>query len=121
MLPDLRREDIAGSGLLSLHGASGAGRRGGPGPAVSGSASGLLLPIVPNHTGLITPAEDHPEYYILGTELTWRGPGAERLVTVNYRPTRVNATSGCRSRTSATASGSFKTCSVMPPTTGGGQ
>jgi len=73
-LPDLREEDIAGSGFAitgyTVH------------PALGGDAAlarfrerlrahglRLLLDFVPNHTGLDHPwVEAHPEYYIPGTE-----------------------------------------------------
>jgi len=73
-LPDLSEEDIAGSGFAitgyTVH------------PGLGGDAAlarlrerlqarGLLLMLdfVPNHTGLDHPwAEDHPEYYVPGTE-----------------------------------------------------
>ena len=87
-LPDLSEEDIAGSGFAitgyTVH------------PGLGGDAAlarlrerlrarGLLLMLdfVPNHTGLDHPwVEDHPEYYVSGTEIdlarepqnyTWRG------------------------------------------------
>src|SRR5499427_759043 len=74
-LPDLREEDIAGSGFAitgyTVH------------QALGGDAAllrlrqrlrqrglRLLLDFVPNHTGLDHPwVEEHPEYYIPGTEL----------------------------------------------------
>lgn len=74
-LPDLREEDIAGSGFAitgyTVH------------PALGGDAAlarlrerltarglRLLLDFVPNHTGLDHPwVEDHPEYYVPGTDL----------------------------------------------------
>jgi hypothetical protein len=74
-LPDLREEDIAGSGFAitgyTVH------------QALGGDAAlarlrehlrqrglRLLLDFVPNHTGLDHPwVEEHPEYYISGTEL----------------------------------------------------
>ncbi|QSA97806.1 alpha-amylase family glycosyl hydrolase [Methylococcus sp. EFPC2] len=74
-LPDLREEDIAGSGFAIT------------GYAVHDHLGGdaalarlrerlrlrglrLMLDFVPNHTGLDHPwVEDHPEYYIPGTEL----------------------------------------------------
>jgi hypothetical protein len=74
-LPDLREEDIAGSGFAitgyTVH------------QALGGDAAlarlrerlrkrdlRLMLDFVPNHTGLDHPwVEDHPEYYIPGTEL----------------------------------------------------
>jgi glycosidase len=73
-LPDLREEDIPGSGFAItgyvVH------------PALGGDAAlarlrerlrkrglRLMLDFVPNHTGLDHPwVEDHPEYYIPGTE-----------------------------------------------------
>jgi hypothetical protein len=81
-LPDLREEDIPGSGFAitsyRVH------------QALGGDAAlarlrerlrrrslRLLLDFVPNHTGLDHPwVEDHPEYYIPGTELDLtRSPG----------------------------------------------
>jgi hypothetical protein len=74
-LPDLREEDIPGSGFAItgyvVH------------PALGGDAAlarlrerlrqrglRLMLDFVPNHTGLDHPwVEDHPEYYVRGTEL----------------------------------------------------
>ena len=74
-LPDLREEDIAGSGFAitgyTVH------------QALGGEAAlvrlrqrlrqrglRLMLDFVPNHTGLDHPwVEEHPEYYIPGTEL----------------------------------------------------
>jgi glycosidase len=74
-LPDLREEDIAGSGFAItgyvVH------------PALGGDAAlarlrerlrkrglRLMLDFVPNHTGLDHSwVEDHPEYYVSGTEL----------------------------------------------------
>jgi glycosidase len=101
-LPDLREEDIAGSGFAitgySVH------------PALGGDAAiarlrerlrvrGLLLMLdfVPNHTGLDHPwVEDHPEYYIPGTELdlarapqnyTWvKRRGGDRLLAYGRDP-----------------------------------
>jgi glycosidase len=73
-LPDLREEDIAGSGFAitgyTVH------------PNLGGDAAlarlrerlrarglRLMLGFVPNHTGLDHPwVEDHPEYYVAGTE-----------------------------------------------------
>ena len=73
-LPDLREEDIAGSGFAitgyTVH------------PDLGGDTAlarlrerlrarglKLMLDFVPNHTGLDHPwVEDHPEYYIAGTE-----------------------------------------------------
>jgi hypothetical protein len=74
-LPDLREEDIAGSGFAiasyTVH------------PGLGGEAAlarlrdrlrrrglRLMLDFVPNHTALDHPwVEDHPEYYVPGTEL----------------------------------------------------
>jgi hypothetical protein len=74
-LPDLREEDIAGSGFAitsyTVH------------PSLGGDAAlarlrerlrtrglRLMLDFVPNHTGLDHPwVKDHPEYYVPGTEL----------------------------------------------------
>ncbi len=74
-LPDLREEDIPGSGFAItgyvVH------------PALGGDAAlarlrerlrkrglRLMLDFVPNHTGLDHPwVEEHPEYYVAGTEL----------------------------------------------------
>ena len=74
-LPDLREEDIAGSGFAitgyTVH------------PALGGDSAlarlrerlkrrglRLMLDFVPNHTGLDHPwVEEHPEYYIAGTEV----------------------------------------------------
>jgi glycosidase len=81
-LPDLREEDIAGSGFAvtgyTVH------------EALGGDAAlarlrerlrerglRLMLDFVPNHTGLDHPwVEDHPEYYVPGTEQELaRAPG----------------------------------------------
>src|SRR5262249_20275340 len=74
-LPDLRDEDIAGSGFAitgyTVH------------PALGGDAAlarlrqrlrdrglRLMLDFVPNHTALDHPwVEDHPDYFVSGTEL----------------------------------------------------
>jgi glycosidase len=74
-LPDLHEDDIAGSGFAiigyTVHQALG-------GPAALGRlrqrlrtrGRRLMLDFVPNHTGLDHPwVEEHPEYYITGTEL----------------------------------------------------
>ena len=74
-LPDLREEDIAGSGFAitgyTVHGNLGGDaalarlreRLGKPGLR-------LMLDFVPNHTGLDHSwVEDHPEYYVPGSEL----------------------------------------------------
>ena len=74
-LPDLREEDIAGSGFAitgyTVHRAWAATRRW-PGCASGCAQRGLrlMLDFVPNHTALDHPwVEEHPEYYIAGTEL----------------------------------------------------
>ena len=101
-LPDLREEDIAGSGFaISGYYAH---------SALGGDAAlarlrerlrkrglKLLLDFVPNHTGLDHPwVEDHPEYYISGTELdlarapqnyTWaRREGGDLLLAYGRDP-----------------------------------
>lgn len=73
-LPDLREEDIAGSGFaITAYTVS---------PALGGETAltrlrqrlakrglKLMLDFVPNHTGLDHPwIEEHPEYFIMGTE-----------------------------------------------------
>ena len=81
-LPDLREEDIAGSGFAitgyTVH------------PGLGGDAAlarlrgrlrqrglRLMLDFVPNHTGLDHPwVEDHPEYYVPGTEVDLARPAA---------------------------------------------
>jgi hypothetical protein len=101
-LPDLSDDDIAGSGFAitgyEAH------------PALGGDealarlrsrlrARGLrlMLDFVPNHTGLDHPwIEDHPEYYVLGTELdlarapsnyTWvKRRGGDRLLAYGRDP-----------------------------------
>ena len=83
-LPDLREEDIAGSGFAitgyTVH------------PSLGGDAAlarlrerlrkrglRLMLDFVPNHTGLDHPwVEEHPEYFIRGTRAR-PGPGAAEL------------------------------------------
>src|SRR3954463_13284858 len=73
-LPDLREEDIAGSGFAitgytvhtSLCGDAGLARLR---ARLRQRGLRLLLDFVPNHTGLDHPwVEDHPEYYVQGTE-----------------------------------------------------
>jgi len=74
-LPDLREEDIAGSGF-AITGYTVHSNLGGD-PALARLRERLrkrglrlMLDFVPNHTGLDHPwVEDHPEYYIPGTEL----------------------------------------------------
>jgi len=74
-LPDLREEDIAGSGFAitgytvhtALCGDAGLARLR---ERLRKRGLRLLLDFVPNHTGLDHPwVEDHPEYYIAATEL----------------------------------------------------
>jgi glycosidase len=75
VLPDLRDEDIPGSGFAitgySVHPALGgddalARLR----DRLRGRGIRLMLDFVPNHTALDHPwVEDHPEYYVAGTEL----------------------------------------------------
>ena len=74
-LPDLREEDIAGSGFAitgyTVHPALG----GAPALArirrrLRARGLNLMLDFVPNHTGLDHPwVEEHPEYYVAGSEL----------------------------------------------------
>jgi hypothetical protein len=74
-LPDLREEDIAGSGF-AITGYAVHPALGGP-PALARlrgrlQARGLklMLDFVPNHTALDHPwVEEHPEYYVSGSEL----------------------------------------------------
>src|SRR5262249_59661280 len=74
-LPDLREEDIAGSGFAitsytvppSLGGDGALARLR---ERLRKRGLKLMLDFVPNHTGLDHPwVEDHPDYYIPGTEL----------------------------------------------------
>jgi hypothetical protein len=74
-LPDLREEDIAGSGFAitgytvhdQLGGDAALGRLR---ERLRARGLRLLLDFVPNHTGLDHPwVEQHPEYYVEGTEL----------------------------------------------------
>lgn len=101
-LPDLREEDIAGSGFAitgyTVHSALG-------GDAALARLRErlrkrglrLMLDFVPNHTGLDHPwVEDHPEYYIAGSELdlarapqnyTWvRRKGGDLLLAYGRDP-----------------------------------
>ncbi|HET6489343.1 MAG TPA: alpha-amylase family glycosyl hydrolase [Syntrophales bacterium] len=73
-LPDLREEDIAGSGF-AITGYTVHGDLGGDAALarlrdrLRARGLRLMLDFVPNHTGLDHPwVEDHPEYYISGTE-----------------------------------------------------
>jgi glycosidase len=97
-LPDLCDEDIAGSGFAitgyTTHPALGgdealARLRG----RLRNRGQRLMLDFVPNHTALDHPwVEDHPEYYVLGTELdlarapqnyTWvKRRGRDRLLAL---------------------------------------
>ena len=74
-LPDLREEDIPGSGFAitgytvhrSLGGEAALARLR---ERLRQRSMRLLLDFVPNHTGLDHPwVEDHPEFYIRGTEI----------------------------------------------------
>jgi hypothetical protein len=74
-LPDLREEDIAGSGF-AIAGYTVHGQLGGDAALarlrdrLRARGLRLLLDFVPNHTGLDHPwAESHPEYYVRATEL----------------------------------------------------
>ena len=74
-LPDLREEDIAGSGF-AITGYTVHDHLGGDAALarlrerLRKRGLRLMLDFVPNHTGLDHPwVEDHPEYYISGTEL----------------------------------------------------
>ena len=73
-LPDLREEDIAGSGF-AITGYTVHGDLGGDAALarlrdrLRARGLRLMLDFVPNHTGLDHPwVEDHPDYYISGTE-----------------------------------------------------
>ena len=73
-LPDLREEDIAGSGF-AITGYSVHDRLGGDAALarlrerLRSRGLRLLLDFVPNHTGMDHPwVEEHPDYYIQGTE-----------------------------------------------------
>ena len=74
-LPDLREEDIAGSGF-AITGYTVHDQLGGDAALarlrqrLQRRGLRLLLDFVPNHTGLDHPwVEEHPEYYVQGTEL----------------------------------------------------
>jgi glycosidase len=74
-LPDLREEDIAGSGF-AITGYTVRQALGGDAALarlrerLRNRGLRLMLDFVPNHTGLDHPwVEDHPEYYIPGTEM----------------------------------------------------
>jgi hypothetical protein len=78
-LPDLREEDIAGSGF-AITGYTVHGNLGGDAALarlrerLRKRGLRLMLDFVPNHTGPDHPwVEDHPEYYIPGTELDLTG------------------------------------------------
>jgi Alpha amylase, catalytic domain len=101
-LPDLREEDIAGSGFAitgytvhrDLGGNAALARLR---ERLRKRGLKLLLDFVPNHTGLDHPwVEDHPEYYISGTELdqarapqnyTWaKRKGGDKLLAYGRDP-----------------------------------
>jgi glycosidase len=101
-LPDLREEDIAGSGFAitgytvhrDLGGDAALARLR---ERLRKRGLKLLLDFVPNHTGLDHPwVEDHPEYYISGTELdqarapqnyTWaKRKGGDKLLAYGRDP-----------------------------------
>ncbi len=101
-LPDLSDEDIAGSGF-AITGYTTHPVLGGDAALarlrdrLSGRGLRLMLDFVPNHTGLDHPwVDDHPEYYILGTELdlaraphnyTWvKRRGGDRLLALGRDP-----------------------------------
>jgi alpha amylase-like protein len=101
-LPDLRDEDIAGSGFAitgySVHpGLGGDAALGRLRERLRRRGLRLLLDFVPNHTALDHPwVEDHPEYYVGGTELdlareprnyTWaRRKGGDRVMAYGRDP-----------------------------------
>ena len=79
-LPDLREEDIAGSGF-AITGYTVHAQLGGDAALMRlrerlrQRGLRLLLDFVPNHTGLDHPwVENHPEYYIPEPNGTWLGP-----------------------------------------------
>jgi alpha amylase-like protein len=101
-LPDLREEDIAGSGF-AITGYTVHSDLGGDAALarlrerLRKRGLKLLLDFVPNHTGLDHPwVEDHPEYYISGTELdqarapqnyTWvKRKGGDKLLAYGRDP-----------------------------------
>jgi hypothetical protein len=100
--PDLRDEDIGGSGF-AITGYTGHTELGGDGALarlrqrLRQRGLRLFLDFVPNHTGLDHPwVETHPEYYVQGTELdiarapgnyTWvRRKGGDRLLAHGRDP-----------------------------------
>lgn len=81
-LPDLREEDIGGSGFAisdyTVHcNLGGDAALAGLRARLSERGLRLLLDFVPNHTGLDHPwVENHPDYYVTGTEIDLaRAPG----------------------------------------------
>jgi hypothetical protein len=74
-LPDLREEDIAGSGFAITgysvdHGLGGDAALARLRERLRARGLRLMLDFVPNHTGLDHPwVEDHREYYVSGTEI----------------------------------------------------
>ena len=95
-LPDLREEDIAGSGF-AITGYTVHSDLGGDAALarlrerLRKRGLKLLLDFVPNHTGLDHPwVEDHPEYYISGTR-TRPGPCAAELYLGQAQGRRLTA------------------------------
>jgi hypothetical protein len=91
-LPDLREEDIAGSGF-AITGYTVSGALGGDAALarlrarLADRGMRLMLDFVPNHTGLDHAwVDDHPEYYVLGTE--------ENLAQAPANYTRVRRAAG---------------------------
>ena len=91
-LPDLREEDIAGSGF-AITGYTVSEALGGDAALarlrarLAARAVRLMLDFVPNHTGLDHPwVNDHPEYYVSGTE--------EELASAPANYTRVRRAGG---------------------------
>ena len=114
-LPDLREEDIAGSGFAIAGYTVSPGLGGDPALArlrerLRARGLRLMLDFVPNHTGLDHPwVEDHPDYYVSGTELdlsasapgTTRGRG-EREATSSWPTVAIPTSRDGRTRCSST-------------------